>query len=180
MPNLVVLDSVGETIKKYISENLIPSWSSFVVQLAALVILIVVVLVVAYKPMKKMLAKRADYIENNIRESEIAKAEAERNAQESQEMIIASRKEAADIVANAKSLAIDTQKATLEETQLEVNRMKSQAQEDIERSKIEAKEEIRQEMVSVALTASEEVMKREINEKDNARVVEAFIKDLAN
>ncbi len=178
MPNLVVLDSVGETIKKYISENLIPSWSSFVVQLAALVILIVVVLVVAYKPMKKMLAKRADYIENNIRESEIAKAEAERNAQESQEMIIASRKEAADIVANAKSLAIDTQKATLEETQLEVNRMKSQAQEDIERSKIEAKEEIRQEMVSVALAASEEILKREVNEKDNARIVENFIEEI--
>ena len=178
MPNLVVLDSVGETIKKYISENLIPSWSSFVVQLAALVILIVVVLVVAYKPMKKVLAKRADYIENNIRESEIAKAEAERNAQESQEMIIASRKEAADIVANAKSLAIDTQKATLEETQLEVNRMKSQAQEDIERSKIEAKEEIRQEMVSVALAASEEILKREVNEKDNARIVENFIEEI--
>lgn len=178
MPNLVVLDSVGETIKKYISENLIPSWSSFVVQLAALVILIVVVLVVAYKPMKKMLAKRADYIENNIRESEIAKAEAERNAQESQEMIIASRKEAADIVANAKSLAIDTQKATLEETQLEVNRMKSQAREDIERSKIEAKEEIRQEMVSVALAASEEILKREVNEKDNARIVENFIEEI--
>ena len=178
MPNLVVLDSVGETIKKYISENLIPSWSSFVVQLAALVILIVVVLVVAYKPMKKMLAKRADYIENNIRESEIAKAEAERNAQESQEMIIASRKEAADIVANAKSLAIDTQKATLEETQLEVHRMKSQAQEDIERSKIEAKEEIRQEMVSVALAASEEILKREVNEKDNARIVENFIEEI--
>ena len=178
MPNLVVLDSVGETIKKYISENLIPSWSSFVVQLAALVILIVVVLVVAYKPMKKMLAKRADYIENNIRESEIAKAEAERNAQESQEMIITSRKEAADIVANAKSLAIDTQKATLEETQLEVNRMKSQAQEDIERSKIEAKEEIRQEMVSVALAASEEILKREVNEKDNARIVENFIEEI--
>ena len=178
MPNLVVLDSVGETIKKYISENLIPSWSSFVVQLAALVILIVVVLVVAYKPMKKMLAKRADYIENNIRESEIAKAEAERNAQESQEMIIASRKEAADIVANAKSLAIDTQKAALEETQLEVNRMKSQAQEDIERSKIEAKEEIRQEMVSVALAASEEILKREVNEKDNARIVENFIEEI--
>ena len=178
MPNLVVLDSVGETIKKYISENLIPSWSSFVVQLAALVILIVVVLVVAYKPMKKMLAKRADYIENNIRESEIAKAEAERNAQESQEMIIASRKEAADIVANAKTLAIDTQKATLEETQLEVNRMKSQAQEDIERSKIEAKKEIRQEMVSVALAASEEILKREVNEKDNARIVENFIEEI--
>ena len=33
-------------------------------------------------------------------------------------------------------------------------------------------------MISVALTASEEVLKREINEKDNARIVEDFIKDI--
>ena len=46
------------------------------------------------------------------------------------------------------------------------------------RSKEEAKEEIRQEMVSVALAASEEVLKREVNEKDNARIVENFIKDM--
>ena len=56
--------------------------------------------------------------------------------------------------------------------------MKSLAEEDIARSKEEAKEEIRQEMVSVALAASEEVLKREVNEKDNARIVENFIKDM--
>ena len=45
-------------------------------------------------------------------------------------------------------------------------------------SKQEAKEEIRREMVSIALSASEEVLKREINEKDNSRIVTDFIKDL--
>ena len=58
--------------------------------------------------------------------------------------------------------------------------MKALAEEDIERSKEEAKEEIRKEMVSIALSASEEVLKREVNEKDNARVVANFIKDLDN
>lgn len=178
MPNLVVLDNVGDVIKEYISKNLIPNWASFVVQLSALVIMILVVFFVGYKPVSKMLKKRADYVENNIRDSEIAKAEAEKNAQESREMIIASKKEASEIVANAKVLATDNQKAIIEETNEEVKRMKIQAEEDIERSKEEAKEAIRQEMVSVALAASEEVLKREVNEKDNARIVEDFIKDM--
>ena len=178
MPSLVVLADIGEVIKEYINKNLIPNWASFVVQFAALVIMILVVFFVAYKPVRFMLKKRADYVENNIRESELAKAEAEKNAKKSEEILIASKKEAKEIVAAAKVTAVDNQKAMLEETQLEISKMKTQAEADIERSKLEAKEEIRQEMVSGALAASEEFLKREVNEKDNARLVENFIKDM--
>lgn len=178
MPNLVVLADVGQTIKDYISKNLIPSWVSFVVQFTALVILVLVVFFVAYKPVKKMLTKRADYVEDNIKQSELAKAEAIRNASATEERLIASKKEASEIVSAAKVTAQNTQKEIIEQTQLEVNKMKAQAEEDIARSKEDAKEEIRKEMISVALAASEEVLKREVNEKDNSRVVENFIKDL--
>ena len=178
MPSLLMLADIGKTIEEYIKANLIPSWVSFVVQFAALVILVLVFFLVAYKPVKKLLAKRADYVENNIRESETAKAEAEKNATASKEAVIASKKEAAEIVSQAKITAEENKKATLEETQLEINKMRAQAEEDIERSKLEAKEEIRKEIVNVALAASEEVLKREVNEKDNSKIVEDFIKDL--
>ena len=177
---LITINEVGDYIRESISKNLIPDWISFTVQFTALVIMVTVILLVAYKPLKKMLIKRADYVENNIRESESVKAEALRNVAASEETLIASKKEAADIVANAKITAQNNQKETLEQTQLEIKKMKEQAEVDIAQSKVEAREEIRKEMVSIALAASEEVLKREINEKDNARVVEDFIKDLDN
>ena len=183
MFNLAVLaglDTLGETIREYIRNSLIPSWVSFVVQFSALVIMLVVVITVAYKPVKKMLNKRAEYVETNIRDSEMAKAEAEKSVVASKEALIASKKEAAEIVANASIIAENNTKARLEATQLEINKMKLLAEEDIARSKEEAKEEVRQEMISVALAASEEVLKREVNQKDNQRVVEDFIKDLDN
>ena len=161
-----------------IGHKLIPNWISFTVQFAALVIMILVIFFVAYKPVKKIMTKRANYVEANIRDSEKAKAEAQQNISASEEMVIASKKEAAEIIASAKATADSNSRATLEETALEVKKMKDDAKADIERSKKEAKEEIRQEMVSVALTASEEVLKREINEKDNARLVEDFIKEI--
>lgn len=178
MFDLVSQSKIGDTIENYIKSNLIPSWVSFVVQFAAFVIMIVVILLVAYKPVKKLLSKRADYVENNIRDSETAKAEAETNAAQSRETLIASKKEAANIVAEAKALADANKAAAIEETQLEINQMKALAEEDIVKSKEDAKEEIRKEIVNVALAASEEVLKREVNEKDNAKVVEDFIKDL--
>lgn len=168
----------GKKISEDITHKLIPSWVSFVVQLSALIIMIIVGFFVAYKPVKKLLQKRADYVENNIRESEVAKAEADKNVTTSQEMIIASKKEAADIVANARMNAENIKREKEEETVLEINKMKALAEEDIENSKEEAKEEIRREMISVALSASEEILKREINEKDNARIVEDFIKEI--
>ena len=161
-----------------ISHKLIPNWVSFVTQFGALVVMITVMFFVAYKPVKKLLKKRADYVESNIRDAENAKAEANKNISTSEEMVIASKKEAASIIANAKATAEANSKEKLEETALEIEKMKAQAQVDIERSKEEAKEEIRQEMVSVALMASEEVLKREVNEKDNARIVEDFIKEI--
>ena len=60
-----------------IGERLIPSWLSFVVQLSSFIILLLVVFFVAYKPVKRILAKRADYVENQIKEA------AENNAQTS-------------------------------------------------------------------------------------------------
>ena len=169
---------LGDQIGEYIRKNLIVGWTSFLVQFIALVIMVLVVFFVAYKPLKKMLAKRADYVESNIKDSENAKAEAQKNAIAAEERLLASKKEAADIVAHAKKVAEDNQKQMIEETQLEINKMKALADEDIARSKEEAKEEIRQEMISVALAASEEVLKREVNEKDNSRIVEDFIKEI--
>ena len=176
MYNLVTLADMN--VGDYIRENLIPNWVSFVCQLGALIVMILVIFFVAYKPVRKMLQKRADYIEENIRQAEEAKADALKNASQSEEAIIASKKEAANIIADAKVTAENNTRAMVEETRLEINKMKSLAEEDIARSKEEAKEEIRQEMVSVALAASEEVLKREVNEKDNARIVEDFIKEM--
>ena len=176
MFNLVTLADMN--VGDYIRENLIPNWVSFVCQLGALIVMILVIFFVAYKPVRKMLQKRADYVEENIRQAEEAKAEALKNASQSEETIIASKKEAANIIAEAKLTADNNSRAMLEETRLEINKMKSLAEEDIARSKEEAKEEIRQEMVSVALAASEEVLKREVNEKDNARIVKDFIKEM--
>ena len=64
------------------------------------------------------------------------------------------------------------------DTHVQIRKMKSDAEHDIEQSKKEALEDIHDEIVSVALMASSEVLKREINEKDNARIVEDFIKEM--
>lgn len=161
-----------------IKDKLIPSWTSLVVQFGALVILIFIVMFCAYKPVKKMVKKRQDYIENNIRESEKSKAVAAQAEKQSSEIVLESKKQAAQIIEEAQVAAKKDRDEILKEARLEVTKMKSDAENDIERSKQEALDDIHAEMVDVALAASSEILKREVNEKDNARLAEEFIENL--
>ena len=53
--------------------------------------------------------------------------------------------------------------------------MKKDAENDIKRMELEAQEEIKEEMVSIALEAAKELLAREVDSKDNSRLVKDFI-----
>lgn len=163
-----------------IISKLVPNWVSFVVQLLAFLVLVFIVIRFGYKPVKKILKKRQDYIEENIKQTEIAKNRANDNIVRSEETLNASKKQANEIIASAKEEALKEKERIINETNLEVERMKEDAQKDIEQSKVEAQEEIRREMVNIALDASSEVLGRNINTKDNAKLAEDFIRSVDN
>lgn len=168
------INKVGEAMKE-IPNKLIPNLFSFVIQLLALIVLIVVVFIFAYKPVKKLLNKRATYIENNILESDNNKEIALQNKKEAEEMLLNSKKEALNIIENAEKEALKKKNDIEEETRKEIIQMKIDAKKDIEISQNEARLAIRREMVEVALTASSEILKREVNSQDNIRLTEEFI-----
>ena len=172
----VILASTPER-SDFVSK-LIPNWVSFTVQLGALVVLIIVVMIFAYKPVRKIIEKRKDYIESNIKNSEISVTKANENYKQSEEAVLASKKKAQEILLAAEKEATVLKEKVMEETKQEVSKMKTAAQEDIEQSRKDAQEDIRKEMVSLAVSASEEILKREVNEKDNARLADDFIKEL--
>lgn len=160
------------------TSKLIPNWVSFVTQVGALIVLILVVMLFAYKPVKKIITARQDYIEQNIKEAEENKAIWEENKKQSEEIVLASTRTAANIVAEAKTTAEQERNKILEETALQVEQMKKDAENDIIRMEAEAQEQIRQEMVEVAMEASKELLGREVDTDDNTRLIEEFIEDI--
>lgn len=173
------LDDLATEFQK-IPEKLVPNLVSLVVQLIALIFLILIVMKVAYKPVKEYLNKRKTYIEETINKTNENNAIAERNAKQSEEAILASKKQANEIILNAEKLGKERQNELIKSAEEEVERMKREADEDIVKSKQDALEEIQKEMVSIALDASKEVLKREVSEEDNKRLLEEFIKEEIN
>ena len=171
------MENIGETIKT-ISEKLVPNLLSFVIQFLSFAILLVVVFVFAYKPVKKILKKRADFVENEIKEARENNLTAQRSIDEAKEIVASSKVQASAIIQKAEQQGQEQYDALIAQAKDEVVMMKKDAEKDIERAKEEALQDIRNEMVKVALGASEEILKREVDNDDNKRLAEDFINRL--
>ena len=171
------MDEISKTMQS-IKDKLIPDLFSFVVQLAAFIILLTVVFFVAYKPVKKLLAKRADHIQEEIDQAEKNHALAVEETKEAKQLLADSKVQASEIIAHATLEGQKQYEAMMQEATVMVQEMKDAAEQDIARAREEALQDIRNEMVSVALTASKEILKREVDSEDNTRLAEDFINRL--
>ena len=172
--SLLFLNDIGETIST-IGEKLVPNLLSFVVQLLSFLVLLLVVFFLAYKPVKRILKKRADYIENEVKEARENNLSAQASVNEAKELVAISKVKASEIIKNAEAQGQERFDAMVLQAKEEVAEMKRNAEEDIERAREDALQDIRSEMVNVALSASKEILKREVDTKDNVKLAEDFI-----
>ena len=179
MSNLFLsnMDNIGEVIKT-ISEKLVPNLLSFVVQFLSFLVLLLVFFLLAYKPVKRILKKRAEYVENEIIEAKKNHLESEKDLENAKNIVANSKIDASDIIKAAEKKGQEQYDALILEAKAEIIEMKKDAAQDIERAKQEAIQEIHDEMVKVALSASEEILKREVDSDDNKRLAEDFINRL--
>ena len=171
---VLFLNDIGETISS-IGEKLVPNWVSFVVQFLSFLILLLVVFFLAYKPVKKILKKRADYVENEIKQAKENNDQAQASVEEAKQLVTTSKEKASEIIKNAEVQGQQKFDAIISEAKQEVAEMKKAAERDIERAKEDAIQDIRSEMVNVALSASKKILKREVDSKDNVKLAEDFI-----
>ena len=152
-------------------------WDALATFLAFLV-LVLVAFWFGYKPVKKLIKKRGDYVEGQIKEADEKNKQAKENLEKSNQMVKDSNVEAMEIIEKAKEDALkEKERIALEAKQVreeEVKKAKEQIAQEIEASK----DEVHKEIVSVALDASKKVLSREVNSKDNEKLIDDFIKDL--
>ena len=155
------LSGCADAIKKNdFLDKLFPNpWDALAVFLA-FVVLLLVVFFFAYKPVKKLIKKRGDYVEDKIKTAETREKESQKLLNEANEEVKAKRIEAMGIVEQAKEDANKERAAILEkakeEKQAEIKRTREEIAQEIEASK----DEIHREIVSVAIDASRKVLER--------------------
>ena len=175
---LILSDGLGLPSGEDFVNKVFPNIWAFLVQLIAFIIMAVIVVKFAYKPVKNFLNKRREYIANNLKEAEDKNLEATKNVEESIASLNSSKKEAIKIIQDAQKEAEVQRDKVFEETKAQIQEKRLQAQEDIKKEQEKAIKQVHDDVVSLAYQATKSILEREVNEDDDKKLVDEFVSDL--
>lgn len=166
--------SIGEEIP----EKIFPNVWAFLVQFIAFIIMIILIIVFGYKPIKAFIKKRQEMLDNEVKETLKKNEEASQNLADSKKEIVELKAKASNIIDNAINEGNEKKDEIIKKANEEADEIIKDAHLSIELDKEKASKEIKDELGDVALSLSSEILKREVKKEDNDRLIDDFINDL--
>ena len=171
-------NEIGDRIKTTVFDMLPNLWVTLI-QLTIFILVVILFMIFAYKPLKKKLNERSEYIEKNIKDSENAKKEAQEALNKANEIILNSKKEAGEIVQNAEVTAQEKGTTVEKELATNIEHQKELAHGEIQNERKKMLEDSKTEIVDTAFKASEQILKREVKKDDHDKFVDEFIEEMS-
>ena len=167
----------GDGGGSWINDWLMPNTGLTLWTIVTFLVLLFVLKWKAWGPLMDALDARSKQIEESLSKAEKVTAEAEQQAAKNEEILQAARKEAQEIVALARE-AGDKLKHKMEtDGKDQYDGMLEKAKEQIDMEKQKALNEIKTTVVDIALKASEKVIKRNLSDEDNKKIVEQTVEE---
>lgn len=149
--------------------------ADLIINIGSIVVLFVIVKKLAYKPVKKFMDARTERVMAQKTEAEALKAEAEEKEARYSALLAECE--------NAKAAAIkEGEKQAHKESEEIISEAKKKAEEIVSKANIKAQdkydravEEANDYIVNLTIDASSMLLKREINDDDNKKIVEEFL-----
>jgi F-type H+-transporting ATPase subunit b len=138
-------------------------------------VLLVILSVFAFGPLRRMLEERRARIEQGLKDAEQARRDRENAESERVETLSEARKEANEILTRAQRVAQETRDADIAATKEELERMRERATGEIEAEKQRAIAELRGEVADLALAAASRVVGESMTDDRQRRLVQEFI-----
>lgn len=161
-------------------DKLFPNLWSLLINLLALVVLFAALYFIAYKPVKKFVKARKDYIEGNIKETEKGKKEMEKALRKKETIILDAREEGDRIIASSKADAEKRAEMIIGEANAEAASIRKEAKESIEREKKKAESEMRKAIVMAASEAARKALEGHVDEKEDERIRSSIRKEIGD
>ncbi len=165
-------------LKEEIVEKLFPNVWAFLVQFLAFIIMIVIVIFFAYKPVKAYINKRRELLDNEVKAAKDDKDSAKELKLQAQKEIAQSHKKANEIIELAKKEGEVRKEEIIEAANKEAKDKLEEATFAIEKEKNEAKKEVKNDLANVAIALSSKILEREVSSEDNEKIINNFIDSL--
>ena len=132
----------------------------------------------AWKPLLTLLESRENTIKSSLEDAEKAKQELERLNAESEAIISEARSEAQSIRVEAKSAAEKIKADIMAQAGEDAKKLRDETEKQIQVEKDKAISEVRQEVVGLAITVAEKVIRKHLSKEDNQDLIEDSLKNL--
>ncbi len=168
-------EQIGQDSLSEKMDQLMPSIYMMVATLGALCLVFLILTFFLYKPIKKMVKKRKDFIQSNINESIQAKKNAFDLEAEARIKLQESKSVGNDLVAKAKHEAEIIKNQYIEQGKQEAERLVREAKDDIKAKKRALEQDSYNEIVSVAMEISGQIIKDKISENEAKKYLDEYL-----
>lgn len=161
-----------------ISNNLFPNLTTLVAHLIATGIILFFLVRWVWKPFQKSQEDRNNYIKSQIREAENTKLTITFHEEEIKKNYLRAKLEAEKIITESKQKSAAEVEILMQKTLNEIEQLKLEALADIKQQKQKMQEEQRKEIVNIAFAAAEKIIQKNLNTKDNQKIVDEFLNEI--
>jgi len=158
--------------------NVLPDPVNFLLQIAATLVLYLVLRHFLFEPVTKFLAARKERIAKELEEAKSHREEAEVLKKEYESRINEAKNEARAIVDSAKKRGEELKEQIIVEAKAEANKVLAKAKSDIEREREKTMAELKSEVVQIAMMAAEKVVEKNLDEKAHKEMINKFIDEV--
>ncbi len=131
-----------------------------------------------FKPILARLDERSGKISKGLEDAEAAARDRELARAEREAAVSEARKEANEMIARANKIAEDTRNEILTDARTEAEKVTTRAREEIVAEKDRAMAEIRGQVADLALAAAGKLIRHEMDDKAQRRLVEEFLAEV--
>lgn len=146
-------------------------------QVVNVFILLVLLYLVAYKPVMRMLDERSRRVKEGMEQAESIKEQAARAEEEVKKQLKAASQEGQEKIARAVKIGEEAKQKAQQEAREEAGALIARARSEIQKERDEAIDEVRREAADLTILAAEKVINRSLDRKAHRQLIDRVLKE---
>ncbi|WP_029512782.1 F0F1 ATP synthase subunit B [Mycoplasmopsis iners] len=169
-----------QTLSESLTEKfakIFPTWPMMVATLIALALSILFLYFLAYKPIKKAIKARQEYIQNNIDSAKALKDQSQQQLDQANEKLAQAQNEASQIVQDGINRSNKIMMNYIAHARNTSKRMLEEARMDVAKQKEEFFEESKNQIAEVASELSKKILQSTVSPETEQAIIDEFLKE---
>jgi F-type H+-transporting ATPase subunit b len=153
------------------------NWSVLVTQIVTIVILLVVLRFVAYKPIMRMLDERSKRIKESMEQAEAVRAQSVKAEEELKKQMEQASREGQERIARAVKAGEEVKQKAQEDAKKEAETLITRARTEIQRERDDAITEVRRQFADLTVLAAGKVIEKSLDKEEHRELIEKVLEE---